>query len=430
MDRIKLDYTSALPFINEEKIARQREKGKKALDALLDGTARGSEYTGWLRLPSHLVASEELDKITRVADTLSHRIETVVIVGIGGSYLGARAVIEALAGNPDTREAPPRVLFAGHHLDEEYHLELARYLEHRSFGICVISKSGTTTEPAIAFRLLRNLLERSVGKTETARRIIAITGERRSALRALATREGYTTFAIPDDIGGRYSVFTPVGLLPVALAGLDPHAIVEGAAAMQARSLDGDDTIALDYAATRNALYREGYTIEITANYNPRLHHLVEWWKQLYGESEGKEHRGIFPAGVDFSTDLHSMGQYIQEGPRDLFETVISIERTHHPLVVPADELNLDNLNFLAGKRIDEINKMAELGTRTAHVDGGVPNMRLILPCLTGYHLGEVFYFYELACGISAGILGVNAFDQPGVEAYKKNMFALLGKPS
>jgi glucose-6-phosphate isomerase len=421
---MELDYSNVLDFASEEEIALQREAGARALASLVDGTARGSDFLGWLRLPSR-VTGEELERVTRCANALRQRVEVVVVVGIGGSYLGARAVIEALSGSFDS----PRVIFAGHHLSEEYHVELTRYLEHRAFGICVISKSGTTTEPAIAFRLLRELLERKAGREEARRRIVAITDERRGALRSLAEREGYETFVIPDDVGGRYSVLTPVGLLPVALAGFDVRALVEGAAAMQARSLEGGDGLALDYAATRNALYRKGFTTEITVNYNPKLHYTCEWWKQLYGESEGKEGKGIFPAGVDFSTDLHSMGQYIQEGRRDLFETVLSVERTRYPLIVPPDDLNLDNLNFLAGRRLDEVNKMAEEGTRMAHVAGGVPNMRLVLPGLTEYHLGELFYFYELACGISAGILGVNAFDQPGVEAYKRNMFALLGKP-
>ncbi|MDR2414739.1 MAG: glucose-6-phosphate isomerase [Odoribacteraceae bacterium] len=429
MKQLNFDYSAALDFINEEEIDARRKEGAAALAALINGTAPGNEYLGWLRLPATITPGE-VDRVTSVAESLAQRVEVVVVIGIGGSYLGAKALIDALSGSFDDLARPPRVLFAGHHLGEEYHASLERYLEHRSFGICVISKSGTTTEPAIAFRLLRALLERKVGKTEAARRVVAITDEHRGALRVLAGREGYNTFAIPDNIGGRYSVLTPVGLLPAALAGLDIRAIIDGAAAMQRRSLDDGNAMAIDYAATRNALYRKGYTTEITVNYSPRLHYLVEWWKQLYGESEGKEHRGIFPAGADFSTDLHSLGQYIQEGRRDLFETVISVENTGHPVVVPADEANLDNLNFLAGKRLDEVNKMAEQGTRAAHVSGGVPNLRLLLPALTGYHLGELIYFHELACGVSAGILGVNAFDQPGVEAYKKNMFALLGKPS
>jgi glucose-6-phosphate isomerase len=428
MEQIKLDYSGCLSFATGEEIDVPRKEGKTVLAALENGTARGHEYLGWLRLPTR-ITEQELARVTACAEALRRRVEVVVVVGIGGSYLGAKAVIEALSGSFDALQTPPPVIFAGHHLSEEYYVELERYLERRSFGICVISKSGTTTEPAIAFRLLRDLLERTVGKEKARERVVAITDERRGALRVLAEREGYETFVIPDDVGGRYSVLTPVGLLPVALAGFDIRALVAGAVDMQTRSLDGAGGMALDYAATRNALYRKGFTTEITVNYNPRLHHVCEWWKQLYGESEGKEGRGIFPAGVNFSTDLHSMGQYIQEGPRVLFETVLSVERTRYGLTVPPDASNLDNLNFLAGRRLDEINKMAEQGTRLAHVAGGVPNLRLLIPELTEYYLGSLFYFYELACGISAGILGVNAFDQPGVEAYKKHMFALLGKP-
>ncbi|MDR0544832.1 MAG: glucose-6-phosphate isomerase [Odoribacteraceae bacterium] len=429
MKQLTVDTTGASEFTSPAEIAELKQKAIEALNALLDGAVPGNEFLGWLRLPSS-VSPEEIEQIQRAANDLRQRVEVVVVIGIGGSYLGAKAVIEALSGSFDALEQPPKVIFAGHHLGEEYHVELQRYLQHRSFGICVISKSGTTTEPAIAFRVLRALLEQQVGKREAARRVIAITDERRGALRQLADKEGYQTFPIPDNVGGRYSVLTPVGLLPVALAGFDVSELVKGAAAIQQRSLQLADASAIDYAVARNALYRKGYTTEITVNYNPRLHYLVEWWKQLYGESEGKQHLGIFPAGANFSTDLHSLGQFIQEGPRTLFETVISVEQTAYPLVVPRDPLDLDNLNFLAGKQLDQINKMAEQGTRAAHLAGGVPNLRLLLPALTGYHLGELLYFYQLACGISAGILGVNAFDQPGVEAYKKNMFALLGKPS
>ncbi|MDR1274490.1 MAG: glucose-6-phosphate isomerase, partial [Odoribacteraceae bacterium] len=379
MEQITFDYSSALSFASEGEIALQRGKGAAALAALIDGTARGNEFLGWLRLPS-AIPDEELTRLVDLAGALRQRVDVVVVVGIGGSYLGAKAVIEALSGAFDALQTPPRVIFAGHHLSEDYYVELERYLERRSFGICVISKSGTTTEPAIAFRLLRALLERQVGQEEARRRIIAVTDERRGALCELATREGYATLAIPGDVGGRYSVLTPVGLLPVALAGFDIRSLVAGAAGMQARSLAGEDHAALDYAAVRNILYRKSFTTEITVNYNPKLHYVCEWWKQLFGESEGKEGRGIFPAAADFSTDLHSMGQYIQEGRRYLFETVISVDQTRYPATVPPDDDDLDNLNFLAGRRLDEINKMAELGTRQAHVSGGVPNLRLLLP--------------------------------------------------
>lgn len=320
-------------------------------------------------------------------------------------------------------------MFAGNNVSEDYLYELQRYIEHKRFGICVISKSGTTTEPAVAFRLLKEQLERQVGKEAARELIVAITDKEKGALRTLADREGYETFIIPDNVGGRYSVLTPVGLLPVALAGFDIRGLVRGAVDMRARCEEKNADLPMDYASVRNALYKAGFTIEITVNYNPKLHYVGEWWKQLYGESEGKENKGIFPASVDFTTDLHSMGQYIQQGRRDLFETVISVERPRYELVVPEDAENLDKLNFLAGKRIDEVNKMAELGTRMAHVDGGVPNLRVVMPELSEYYLGQLFYFYEMACAISGGLLGVNAFDQPGVEAYKKNMFRLLGKP-
>ncbi len=299
------------------------------------------------------------------------------------------------------------------------------------FGICVISKSGTTTEPAIAFRLLKELLEKQVGKEEARQRIVAVTDKKRGALRTLADKEGYKTFVIPDNVGGRYSVLTPVGLLPIAVAGHDINKLVEGAKAMQEYTAiaDFDNNPAILYAATRNALYQQGKGIEILANYNPKLHNIAEWWKQLFGESEGKEHKGIFPASVDFTSDLHSMGQYIQEGQRNIFETVISIEKPNHTVIIPEDADNLDKLNYLAGKHVDEVNRMAELGTQLAHVDGGVPNLRIQLPQLNEFYLGELIYFFELACGISGYILNINPFDQPGVEAYKNNMFALLEKP-
>ncbi len=293
----------------------------------------------------------------------------------------------------------------------------------------VISKSGTTTEPAIAFRLLKEQLEKQVGRDEAAKRIVAITDESKGALRSLATEEGYKTYVIPDNVGGRFSVLTPVGLLPIAVAGFDIEALVAGAARMERATLEGKDNTSLTYAQTRNALYQAGKKIEILVNYNPKLHYFGEWWKQLYGESEGKDHKGIFPASVDFSTDLHSMGQWIQEGERTIFETVISVIEQKHNVVIPSDNANLDGLNYIAGKRVDEVNKMAELGTRIAHVDGGVPNMRITIPCLREDYLGELIYFFEAACGISGYILDVNPFNQPGVEAYKRNMFALLEKP-
>ena len=423
MKRIELDYSKVLPFVDTDEINGQREAGRAALEALREGTCKGNDFLGWMDLPAE-IGEEEFAAVEECAGRLQERAEVVVVVGIGGSYLGAKAVVEAMS---DSFEAfsGPRVIFAGNNVSEDYMYELLRYLKGKVFGICVISKSGTTTEPAVAFRLLREQLEAQAGKEEARKLIVAITDKAKGALRVSAEREGYATFVIPDNVGGRYSVLTPVGLLPVALAGFDIRSLVAGAADM--RACPGD--LSLDYAAVRNALYRKGFTTEITVNYNPKLHYVAEWWKQLFGESEGKENKGIFPASVDFTTDLHSMGQYIQQGRRDLFETVISVERPRYELLVPEDAENLDKLNFLAGKRVDEVNKMAELGTRMAHVEGGVPNIRIVMPELTEYCLGQLFYFYELACAISGGILGVNAFDQPGVEAYKRNMFKLLGKP-
>ncbi|WP_292267504.1 glucose-6-phosphate isomerase [Butyricimonas sp.] len=427
MNRVKLDYSKVLPFVGEKEISARREKASQALKGLENGTCKGSEFLGWLDLPAR-ITSEELDRIEACAARLRAETDVVVIVGIGGSYLGAKAVIESMAGSFDTFSGT-KVVFAGHNVSEDYLYELQEFLKDKKFGICVISKSGTTTEPAVAFRLLKEQLIGQEGVQVSRQRIVAITDERKGALRALADKEGYQTFVIPDNVGGRYSVLTPVGLLPVAIAGHDIRALVKGAADMRTYGKENGAELSATYAAVRNALYEKGYTIEITVNFNPKLHYVAEWWKQLYGESEGKEHKGIFPASVDFTTDLHSMGQYIQEGRRDLFETVLSVEKTKHQLLVPYDAHDLDKLNYLAGKRIDEVNKMAELGTQLAHVDGGVPNIRIVIPELTEYYLGQLFYFYELACGISGGILGVNTFDQPGVEAYKNNMFMLLGKP-
>lgn len=427
MKYIELDYANVLTFVSKEEIEEQRKNAQHVLKSLRDGTCRGNDFLGWIDLPVE-IGEVDLDRVEICARKLRERTDVVVVVGIGGSYLGAKAVIEAMSDSFAVCDGP-RVVFAGNNVSEDYLYELQKYIEHKRFGICVISKSGTTTEPAVAFRLLKEQLERQVGKEASRELIVAITDKEKGALRTLADREGYETFIIPDSVGGRYSVLTPVGLLPVALAGFDIRELVRGAVDMRARCEEKDADLSMDYASVRNALYHAGFTIEITVNYNPKLHYVGEWWKQLYGESEGKENKGIFPASVDFTTDLHSMGQYIQQGRRDLFETVISVEKPKYELVVPEDAENLDKLNFLAGKRVDEVNKMAELGTRMAHVDGGVPNMRVVMPELSEYYLGQLFYFYEMACAISGGLLGVNAFDQPGVEAYKKNMFRLLGKP-
>ncbi len=362
--------------------------------------------------------------------------DTIVVAGIGGSYLGARAVIEALQNSFQwltNKGKDPNILFAGNNIGEDYLYELCEYLKDKNFGVINISKSGTTTETALAFRLLRKQCEDQRGK-ETARKVIvAITDAKKGAARITADKEGYKSFVIPDNVGGRFSVLTPVGLLPIACAGFDIRQLVAGAKSMEEAtksSIDIKENISAQYAAVRNALYQQaGKKIEILANFQPKLHFMAEWWKQLYGESEGKENKGIFPAAVDFTTDLHSMGQWIQEGERTIFETVISVEETNHKVLFPHDDENLDGLNFLEGKRVDEVNKMAELGTQLAHVDGGVPNIRIVMPKINEYYIGQLIYFFEKACGISGNILGVNAFNQPGVEAYKKNMFALLDKP-
>lgn len=430
MKSIEFDYSHACKFVKEEEWSALIPQAEEALESLKKGSCKGNDFLGWLDLPVQ-ITKEELKDIKETAVALRSRTQVVVVIGIGGSYLGARAVIEALAGSFHNYDpAGMKIIFAGHNIGEDYYHELKAYLEDKEFGICVISKSGTTTEPAIAFRLLKEMLEKKVGKQEAGKRIVAITDAQKGALRTLAGQEGYKTFVIPDNVGGRFSVLTPVGLLPIAIAGYDIEALVKGAVEMREVCLQPKkDNPALLYAVFRTALYRKGYAIELLANFNPKLHFITEWWKQLFGESEGKEQKGIFPAGVDFTTDLHSMGQYIQQGPRIMMETVLSVQTPRYQVTIPADEANLDKLNFLAGKRIDAVNKMAELGTRIAHVDGGVPNMQVMIPELNEKYIGQLFYFFELACGISGCMSGVNPFDQPGVEAYKNNMFALLDKP-
>lgn len=429
MEHIKFDYSKICPFIDKEDFVTLVPQAQKALKGLVEGTCKGNDFLGWLNLPVN-ISTEELTDIEKTAADLRARTQVVVVIGIGGSYLGARAVIEALSNSFHNYEPEGmKVIFAGHNISEDYYHELQNYLENKEFGICVISKSGTTTEPAIAFRLLKELLEKKVGRKEARQRIVAITDAAKGALRTLAEQEGYKTFVIPDNVGGRFSVLTPVGLLPIAIAGFSIRDLVQGAIDMRNDCLSQEISPALEYAVARMALYRKGYAVELLANFHPKLHYITEWWKQLYGESEGKENRGIFPAGVDFTTDLHSMGQYIQEGVRFLMETVISVAKPEYKVEIPADEANLDKLNFLSGKRVDEVNKMAELGTQIAHVDGGVPNMKIVMPALNALYIGQLFYFFEFACGISGNMLGVNPFNQPGVEAYKNNMFALLDKP-
>ena len=411
--------------VDQAKVDALRPAAEAAAEKLEKGNGEGNDFLGWLHLPGS-ISEAELADIEATAAGLRATCDFVVTIGIGGSYLGAKAVIEALSSSFDAYEGGKcKVLFAGNNIGEDYIAELMNLLKGKKFGIVVISKSGTTTEPAIAFRLLKDMLEKQEGKEEAAKRIVAITDAQKGALRSLATQEGYKTYVIPDNVGGRFSVLTPVGLLPIAVAGFDVKALVAGAVEME----QGNNDDVFTYAQTRNALYQSGKKIEILVNFCPRLHYFAEWWKQLYGESEGKDHLGIFPASVDFTTDLHSMGQWIQDGERTIFETVLSVGEQSHSVEIPHDEANLDGLNFLAGKRVDEVNKMAELGTRLAHVDGGVPNLLITIPALTEQYLGQLIYFFEKACGVSGYMLGVNPFNQPGVEAYKKNMFALLNKP-
>lgn len=434
MEKINLVIEKALGTVSRETVFGLQDKAAKGMEQLHQGTGQGNDFLGWLNLPSE-ISDADLTEIETAARNLQSRCEIVVVIGIGGSYLGAKAVIEAMSNGFEhlrKQHNAPIVLFAGQNIGEDYLYELQDLLTDKQFGIVVISKSGTTTEPAIAFRLLKEQLEKQVGKEEAGRRIIAVTDAAKGALRKLADTEGYKTFVIADNVGGRFSVLTPVGLLPIAIAGFDIRALVAGACDMQkacGADVPFEQNPAMLYAATRNALYQAGKKTEILVNFNPKLHYFAEWWKQLYGESEGKDHLGIFPAAVDFTTDLHSMGQWIQEGERTIFETVLSVKEMQHKVTIPTDSDNLDGLNYLAGKRVDEVNKMAELGTQIAHVDGGVPNIKIEIPALTERYLGQLIYFFEKACGISGYILDVNPFNQPGVEAYKRNMFALLNKP-
>ena len=435
MKSISLDFTKAASFLGEGAVEAYEPKAKAALEALENNTCPGNDFLGWLHLPSS-ITPDFLDEVQAVANTLREKCEVVVVAGIGGCYLGARAVIEALGNSfawliQDKKN--PQILFAGNNISEDYLAELTDYLKGKRFGVINISKSGTTTETALTFRLLKKQCEAQMGKDVARDVIVAVTDAKRGAARTCADKEGYKSFIIPDNVGGRFSVLTPVGLLPIACAGFDIKALVAGATDMEKATgvnVPFGENIAAQYAAVRNALYNEGgKKIEIMVNYQPKLHFIAEWWKQLYGESEGKDGKGIFPASCDFTTDLHSMGQWIQDGERSIYETVISVETPNRELDFPHDDENLDGLNFLAGKRVDEVNKMAELGTRLAHVDGGVPNIRISVPVLNEYYIGQLIYFFEIGCGISGNILGVNPFNQPGVEAYKKNMFALLNKP-
>jgi glucose-6-phosphate isomerase len=421
-------------FVPENEILKYKEEVNNHILSLTKKTGKGNDFLGWVDLPSR-TSDSLIKEIQEVANALREKIEVLVVVGIGGSYLGTKAVVDILSHNflslkPDRKG--PVVLYAGQNIGEDYLFELLDVLDHYEYGITVISKSGTTTEPAISFRLLKHHIETKYGKEEARKRIVAITDEKRGALLDLAVKEGYKKFVIPDDVGGRYSVLTPVGLFPVAVAGYDIHAILKGARHMM--ELTGpkarfEDNPAALYASARNALYRSGKLIEIMVNFTPRMHNFSEWWKQLYGESEGKQGKGIFPASVDFTTDLHSMGQYIQDGQRILFETVLSVTEPRNNLAIPHEQEDADGLNFISYKPLSYVNKMAQLGTLIAHVDGGVPNIQIEIPKLTENYIGQLIYMFEMGCGISGYLLDVNPFDQPGVEAYKHNMFALLGKP-
>lgn len=432
---VKIDISRTYDFISKDDILSYEPELQRLYKQILEGTGEGSDFLGWTTLPSELKGSSLVADIKKTAEKLRKKSDVFVVIGIGGSYLGARAIIEALShsfSHYKTKDKYPQVLFAGNQMSEDYLSELLEVLDEKEYSLTVISKSGTTTEPAIAFRIIKQHLEEKYGQEEARERIVAITDKEKGALKQLSNEKGYKTFDVPDDVGGRYSVLTPVGLLPIAVAGIDITKLLEGAHSMQQFSETEkslmEDPIA-KYAVTRNILYRLGKPVEVLVNYQPKLYYFTEWWKQLFGESEGKQQRGIFPAGASFTTDLHSLGQYIQEGLRILFETVVTVEKPHRKLSIPEDKDNLDKLNYLAGKRIEDVNKMAELGTIIAHEEGGVPNMKISIPELNEYYLGQLIYFFEMACALSGYILEVNPFNQPGVEAYKKNMFALLGRP-
>lgn len=429
---VKVNFDGCSSFIDAAAYGKYLEKAENALEVLEKGTGAGNDFIGWKHLPSENLANDLVDQCEAVRDSWKSKgVDLVVVIGIGGSYLGAKCALEAL-GHPFIPKADaPQMVFAGHNLSEEYICELMDLVETKNVACVVISKSGTTTEPAVAFRIIKQYIENTYGKAEAASRIVAVTDAKRGALKSLSTQEGYKTFVIEDNVGGRYSVLTPVGMLPIVLAGYDMRAMLRGALEMEEICAKPcrECNPALQYAAMRNYLYDNGKKIEILVSFNPKFQYLGEWWKQLFGESEGKDLKGIYPASVICTTDLHSMGQYIQEGERILMETVVSVETARRKMVIEADSQNLDGLNFLAGKRVEECNAMAELGTKLAHIDGGVPQLNVSIEKIDEYNLGALFYFFEKSCGISAYVLGVNPFNQPGVEAYKKNMFALLDKP-
>ncbi len=431
---VKVNLGGCSSFVKDADYKSYVEKALSALDVLEAGTGAGNDFLGWKHLPTETPESL-VEECEQIRDAWKEKgVDLVVVIGIGGSYLGAKCALEALshsfANSLKGEKKAPQLVFAGHNLSEEYMSELMDLMKERNTAAVVISKSGTTTEPAVAFRLIKQYIEQTYGVNEAAERIVAVTDAHRGALKSLATQEGYKTFVIEDNVGGRFSVLTPVGILPIVLAGFDIRQMLKGAAGMEeACAKRCECNPAVQYAAMRNLLYDNGKKIEILVSYNPKLQYLGEWWKQLYGESEGKDGKGIFPASVSFTTDLHSMGQYIQDGERHLMETVVTVENSNRSMTIANDPQNLDGLNFLTGKHIEECNAMAELGTKLAHIDGGVPQLSVSVERINEYNLGALFYFFEKACGISAYVLGVNPFNQPGVEAYKKNMFALLGKP-
>lgn len=435
MSKVTFDYSKAAGFISNEEVTYMEKQVLDAKELLVSKEGAGNDFLGWVDLPVDY-DKEEFDRIKKAAEKIKSDSEVLLVIGIGGSYLGARAAIEFLRHsfyNVVSKEIrkTPEIYFVGNSISSTYVKHLIDVIGDRDFSINIISKSGTTTEPAIAFRVFKEMAEKKYGKAEAAKRIYATTDKARGALKGLATEEGYETFVVPDDVGGRFSVLTAVGLLPIAVSGADIDKLMEGAQAGRAAAMDKPfaENDALKYAAIRNILLRKGKTIEILANYEPSLHYVSEWWKQLYGESEGKDQKGIFPASVDLTTDLHSMGQFIQDGNRILFETVMNVEKSQEELVLKEEAVDLDGLNYLAGKTVDFVNKSAMNGTILAHTDGNVPNLIVNIPEQNEYYLGQLFYFFEFACGVSGYLLGVNPFNQPGVESYKKNMFALLGKP-
>lgn len=428
-----INYNDALFAVTEENLQKHAPHAEAAFQTAVQKTGRGNDFLGWIDLPAE-ISENDINEVEKCAAALAGKSQVVVVIGIGGSYLGARAVIEALQHSfrPMVSEKAPTILYAGNSMSEDYLHDLLDVLDQKDYSLIVISKSGTTTEPALAFRILKEHCEKKYGVDEARTRIVAVTDKARGALKTLATQEGYPTFVIPDDVGGRYSVLTPVGLLPIAVAGFSISKLLEGAKAMRQMLLSAPkfaDNLAMQYAAVRYELYNQGCKVELMTSFEPKLYFFIEWFKQLFGESEGKEHKGIFPAGAIFSTDLHSLGQYIQEGTRQLFETVLTVENAHHKVAIPFDEQNTDGLNYLQHRSINEINHIAQQGTCLAHVDGKVANLKISIPEINEHYLGEMIYFFEMSCAISGYMLDVNPFDQPGVEAYKKNMFHLLGKP-